>query len=74
MDGRADIRIAFLNSRTDIPKSFKNGTDKQKSCNKEESDITDRQEETKSLDIETKTKWDLNICKEHGCVVFITKY
>ena len=56
MDGKADIRIAFLNSGTDIQKSLKNGTDKQKSCNKEESDMTDRQEETKSLDIETKTK------------------
>ena len=74
MDGKADIRIAFLNSGTDIQKSLKNGTDKQKSCNKEESDMTDRQEETKSLDIETKTKLDLNICQEHGCVVFITKY
>ena len=56
MDRKVDIRIAFLNNGTDIQKSLKNGTDKQKSCNKEESDMTDRQEETKSLDIETKTK------------------
>ena len=74
MDRKVDIRIAFLNNGTDIQKSLKNGTDKQKSGNKEESDMTDRQEETKSLDIETKTKLDLNICQEHGCVVFITKY